>query len=392
MKTLHLYLTRQVLATLLMTVAVFTFVLLLGNALKDILALLISGQASLGAVVRAFGLLIPWVLAFALPMGMLTAALLVFGRLSADQELTAVRAGGVSLVALITPILLLSLLLCGVSAWINMEVAPRCRVAFTRMREEMKLKVAAAMLPEGRYTGIPGGTIYVGGIDGNQLRDIIVSRTDNDQQGAIYLRAEHGQLVTTNQETILYLSEVWDVHTSGKNDLIAGTVSGYHLSLGKMAMLNANDKPGVTDMTYRQLSAELQEVESQMRDSESRFSKPTADLTIDELSRLNGELESQQVDLTMPLRVQMHRQVAFSFACFGFTLVGIPLGIRAHRRETNVGFAIALGLVLVYYSFIILGQSLQTHAEWAPYLIVWLPNFIFQAAGGVLLWRANRGI
>ena len=71
------------------------------------------------------------------------------------------RAGGVSLIALITPILLLSLLLCGVSAWINMEVAPRCRVAFTRLREEMGLKLAAATLPEGRYTAIPGGMVYV---------------------------------------------------------------------------------------------------------------------------------------------------------------------------------------------------------------------------------------
>src|SRR5262249_33813423 len=156
--------------------------------------------------------------------------------------------------------------------------------------------------------------------------------------------------------------------------------------------LNPGDKgkqqrPKITDMTFLQLWDELRDLERRLN-----IPVPLGRLTAEELGARKVLLQKRRDDLTSPVRGQIHQEEAVSFACFGFTLVGIPLGIRVHRRETNVGIALALVLVSVYYSFILLGKALDTRPEFAPHLIVWLPNFFFQATGAVLLWRANRGV
>ena len=387
MKTLHLYLTRQVLATLGMTVIVFTFVLLIGNALKEILVMLVNRQATLGMVLEAFGLLIPWVMAFALPMGMLTAALLVFGRLSADQELTAVRSSGVSLVALISPILLLSLGLCGVCAYVNMEIAPRCRVAYKALLEKTGVKLAIATLPEERYVrDFPGYLVYVGHNDKQGFRDIDIVRLNEDNSIRDHITAERGNLTYREGTNYLHLEGVKGVtFETGQYQQILPTPMVEYPLTNRTSEVGPS-KPKLSDMTFPQLQSELKEIDRTFRLPSPKSMDSAA------LRAQLRAMQQEREDMSMRVQVQMHRQIAFSFACFGFTLVGIPLGIRAHRRETNVGIALALGLVMVYYAFIILGQSLQNHAEMAPQLMMWIPNFLFQSVGAVMLWRANRGI
>lgn len=361
------------LASLALCVTVLTFVLLLGNALREMIALLVSRQASLGGLAEAFSLLIPFVLAFSLPMGLLTATLLVFGRLSADQELTAARAGGVSLVALIAPVLALSLGFSVLCAWVNLDLAPRCRVQYRELLFRLGKADPTAFLVENSFlTDLPGYVVYIGKKRGDNLENILLNRLEGGEL-IQRTRAPRGQVIydaTRNQ----YLFRLFDAQIAIRSNESVGATNAppvfgewetpaageLTIAVDFQRIATAPGKPSISNMTFRQLA---------------------------------GELRAQRAAgiETSPILVQMHRQVAFSFACVGFTLIGIPLGIRAHRRETSVGVALALLLVLGYFSFLILGQSLETKPELYPHLILWIPNFIFQGLGVCLLWRANRG-
>ena len=406
MKTLHTYLVRQVLAATLLTVAVFTVVLLVGNGLREILTLIVSGHVSLALMVKAFVYLIPFVWIFALPMGFLTATLLVFGRFSADQELTAARASGVSLLSLVMPILMLSLLGCALSAWFNMEIGPRSRVAYLQLTRELKSELMNAQIPAGRpIHDFPGYIFYVGKNDNGNLEDIKIYHIQNETNVDAMVLAVKGKLRPERESNQLFLdlAEAQTINFDKRGNKISHFAT-LPLNFSLSSITNKVMKPKISDMTFTQLCQEQRDL-NQLSFTGNGLSLP---MQVNGLERMNLSLatnaspaqtkmflhdaEKLRIIQVEQVRVEMHRQIAFSFACFGFTLVGIPLGIRVHRRETNIGVALALVLVVVYYAFLMLGGSLSSRPEFYPHLILWLPNFIFQTVGALLLWRANRGI
>ena len=367
MKTLHVYLLRQVAATLAVTVAVFTTLLLLGSVLKEVLELLTSQTATAGLALKAVALLIPFVLAFSLPMALLTATLLVFGRLSADQELTAVRAGGSSLVVWATPVIFLALLMSALCGWFNLEVAPRCRAAFTDLRDSIVRQVGSRLIAEERFVDIGNNlTLYAREVRGMKLHEVLVYGLTN--------RIENGSTNLVRNLDVWAADGEIETQPDGGETLVLHQLQGLIFTEGEWRTV-----------AYEKYTEPLP------RRSANRAETKVSDMTFQQLLALRRERKDAGQALT-PVEVQLHRQVSFSFACIGFTLVGIPLGIRAHRRETNAGVAIALLLVLVYYSFLIVAQALDSRPEWHPQFIVWVPNFLFQAVGGWLLWRANRRV
>jgi len=191
---------KGILTTALAAVALFAFVLAAGNVIRDLLGPLLSGQLPLLSFGRLVLLLIPFVAYYALPLGMLTGVLLTLGRLSADSEITAMRAAGLSLPRIARPALVLAVLGVALALWINFESMPWARVQY---HKELAVAIRANPLsylrPKTFIREFPGYVVYVGSMDtdskdGSNVRDFWMWQLDSERRVVRFVRAESGRV------------------------------------------------------------------------------------------------------------------------------------------------------------------------------------------------------
>jgi len=89
------------------------------------------------------------------------------------------------------------------------------------------------------------------------------------------------------------------------------------------------------------------------------------------------------------LVVEANRRVSVAIGCFTFMLIGIPLGVKSHRKETSIGMVMSLGIVFVYYIFIVVAKALADYPDLHPNLILWLPMLGLQFLGIHLIRRSS---
>lgn len=369
MKILPKYIIRQTLVTLVFTVGVFTFVLMLAQILKQLSEMLVNRQVGLEIVGWFVLLVLPYVMSFSLPMAMLASVLLVFGRMSADNEITAMRASGVGLGRAAAPVIVVAVAMAAVCFYINTTLAPQCRFQFRTLFLRLATENPMALLEEGvKITDFPGYEIYVGSKKGNLVEDVRIMALDERGNVASRLYAERGTVKADPQSRKLLL-DLYKV-TGDLRDPKDPT------NLRKI-------RPGTTAERY---PIEL-DIGAAFR--QARVARGLQDFSFGELREEIRRLRESGIYPAAAL-MEAHQRVAAAVACVAFALIGIPLGIKTSRRETSIGIALSLGLALIWYLMLVLANTLRNRPYLYPEAILWTPNLIFECLGVWLLWRVSR--
>jgi lipopolysaccharide export system permease protein len=378
MPLLHRYIFKQLLAATAAAVGLFVFVLVVGNILRDVLDLLAAGRLDLTTFLYLLLILIPGVIPYALPLGLLTAILLVVGRLSAQHEYTAMRAAGLSLWTLAAPILLLACLGTILCLFINFEYAPasdnavRATIANLAHNNPVKL-----LQPRVFVNDFPGYVIYAGGRDGDALRDFWVWQLDDQGRAVQFARAPRGH---------------FDADLA--NDTVTLTLEdGYAERRDRAQPENFADptQPGVTFTTFvyaLPLSQLLRPADTYKKISLMTFGELRAALAAP--SPVPHPTPAQNQLYHTRIQMQIQRHASGAFAVLALALLGIPLGLQTARSETFVNLGLALALALLYYLLWFLLTLLDTKPHLHPDLLLWTPNLLYEILGLALLLRAAK--
>ena len=377
MKLIDRYIGGEILFAAFFAVTVLTFVLVLGNALKQILDLMVNHDVPLQFILTFIAYIIPFSLTFTIPWGLLTAVLLVFGKLSAENELIALKSSGISIVRICLPLLFLALLSVGICLWINLDVAPRAQQKMKSAFFNNAMSNPLSMFSSDHVIDeFPGRKIYVEKKDGASLMNILVYEMDKDSNLLRVISAKKGQLETNLQDKMILL-HLYDARFEQRDASDPRNLEKIHQGIS------------MRDSVF---SISLKELYEKNQIRQGPQTKKIGDL----LDMLAPE-EKQGENLPAPvsktersaIRTEINKRFSFSLASVALALIAVPLAITAHRKETSIGFFLSIIVGFSYFFLIDIASTLQNKPQWHPELLMWLPNFVFIALGSFLFLRLS---
>lgn len=366
MTTIRRHITTSFIVSFCTTLAIFTIVMSAG-ILRHVMNLVSRGIAwdiVLFMLMRG----IPASLVFSIPISVLTSSLLVFGRLSADGEITAMKASGIGMWQIISSPLLVAALLTLLCLHISDTVSPNSMHMQSTLRRRLATEMPLKLLDEGRMIRefVDGLTVYIKSIEGTRLegvriwdgRESDVIREITAARGVVHTNTPHGGLVIQLESVSvnpLYPDapgpvscDRWTIEVPGLKQRARKHKRSMYMTLSELVEARAARAPHPKHADPARAAAEH-----------------------------------------MKFSVEIQKRIVLSVSCLAFVLLGVPLGVTAHRKESSIGVATSLLLVFGFYLFIIAAESLREYPAVRPDLITWMPVVLAATLGWLLVRRAD---
>jgi lipopolysaccharide export system permease protein len=359
-RILNLYILREISLPFVMVLFILTFVLLMGRILQ-LMDLLVNKGIGFLDISKFIVLLMPSFLMFTIPMSLLVAILIGLGRLSGDNEITVMKASGISLYQLSQPIAVAAVIAFISTSIITLFLVPQSNYATKiHLYNVSKQKASIGIREKVFVDYFKGLLIYAEKIplDGAYMEGVLIADTRlTDEPNTII--AKKAYLISDPKElTVTLRLENGSTHTVDP------------------------DLQNYRKMDFAVYDVNL-DIGSSLFDEKKLKEKSSGEMTVLELRERLGKsgLEKQHL---REVAIELNKKLSMPMSCLILGLLGVPLGIRTQRSAKSWSISIAFALVVLYYMLQLGGEALVQTGQVTPFIGTWVPNLVFGLAGVIL--------
>ena len=407
MRILPRYILREHFGPFLLGLCVLTFVLLMDQVFT-LMDMLIGKGLPLGAVGEVFLLSLPFILAVTTPMAVLVAALMAFGRMAQDNEVTALRSSGLPFHRLLIAPFLVSLVLCAFLLFFNNYILPEANHRVRNLLLDIAIKKPALKLKEGAFITDfedQGYILFIKKVDIKTSRIFDVTIFDLRKGGSPFQpsipRNPQGLPSIEAPQTII--SKMGELSFSPDGRTLTVT-----LRSGTIHSTDPKESSYYRKLPFEKMTINLPvdlNLERQSREfrSEREMGAPMMLVALNKLKKEIAELRKARGQTKEPIPeiqfreqqidsywVEIHKKFAIAFACPIFILLGAPLGVKARRGGVGIGFGVSLAFFVVYYLFLVGGEEFADRGFLSPFLAMWAANILLGVVGVFLTLQTTR--
>lgn len=374
----------------LMSLVGITGILLMAGIVAE------ASQQGLGPtqILAAIPLLVPSTLPYTIPATTLFATCVVYGRLSADNEILAIKSAGINAITVVRPGILLGLAMSLVTMGLYYRVIPYTHYLLRAMVFNDAQELMYSLLKkhhEIRYSSFPY-QIFVKGVRDKKLIEPIFKRKDADgkinwvahaREAELQVRPSQGQVDILVKNCIIW------------GDDSSGVLEDKPLTVELPKDLGKQNQRRPRDLTWEEIydrRVELQKNIKEMQETVSRFAswvyiRGVPDNLHHYLDSCKNKIDQAQQEI-VALDVELQMRPALSLGCLFFILVGCPVGIWFSRSDYLSAFITCfLPIVFVYYPLMLCGTGMAKEGKFNMVPLVWGADAVVGLMGVILFWR-----